>query len=156
MRFDLKQLWLRGEPSDYDLLEITHAFSFDQLSNASELTICNYFKDLECCGKLITLDNNEYITILNKFETSKIMIRKDSFHKYCGYHKFIDDYKLISNKEKDTFAIDLEFNDTVATDISYLLNNEKYHKLSLTSEELIQKFKIIDFLQISFNYDHIK
>lgn len=62
----------------------------------------------------------------------------------------LDDYTV------KTFAIDILFNDKVADDISSLLNEKTQKIIHYNLYELEQKFNVMDFLQITLNYDDIK
>jgi hypothetical protein len=62
----------------------------------------------------------------------------------------LDDYTV------KTFSIDILFNDKVADDISALLNEKERNITHYDLYELEQKFNVMDFLQITLNYDDIK
>ena len=129
----------------------TKEFLYDELSNVSDGKIKQYFIELYDYGKLIE-QNNDVITITNKFNDSKIVINRFDFMKYCGYSNLLTDHNHIN-----TFVIDIIFNDKIAKHISCLINNSPDISLyNYTLEELEQKFALIDFLQININYDAAK
>lgn len=142
--------------------KVTEQFLYEQLSKVSDIEIENYFNDLCSYGKLSSVEQTyKYITITNKFNESKIIVQKDHFRKYCGYQTTLDDYNkltdnLIADLSTDTFSIDIYFEDKVANDISALLNEKQYNVTNYTLKELEQKFNIVDFLQITLNFDSIK
>lgn len=133
------------------MFKITDKFLDNELSLVSDNEIENYFNDLHLYGKLSIIDQKQdYIIITNKFNESKIVIQKELFRKYCGYQTLLDDYTV------KTFAIDILFNDKVANDISALLNEKEQNITHYNLHELEEKFNVMDFLQITLNYDDIK
>ncbi len=138
-------------PGFHLFFKLTEQFLYDELSLVSDNEIENYFNDLHSHGKLSIIEQKyDYITITNKFNDSKIVVQKELFCKYCGYQTILDDYTV------ETFAIDILFNDKVADDISTLLNEKEQKITHYNLHELEQKFNVIDFLQITLNYDDIK
>ena len=135
-------------PGFHSFFKITEKFLYDELSLVSDNEIENYFNDLYSYGKLFIIEQKyDYITITNKFNESKIVMQKELFHKYCGYKELLNDYTV------DTFTIDILFNDKVANDISALLNEKGKNITSYNINELAQIFNVMDFLQITLNYD---
>jgi len=131
--------------------KITDEFLHKELSLVSDDVIENYFNDLYSYGKLtITEHKINYITITNTFNEAKIIVQKELFYKYCSYHKMLEGYKV---KE---FSIDILFNDKVANNISALLNEQSYNTKEYKYYELEQHLNIVDFLEITLNFDDIK
>ena len=131
--------------------KITDEFLYKELSLVSDKEIENYFNDLYSYGTLtITERKIDYITITNTYNEAKIVVQKELFYKYCGYHKMLEDYNV------ETFSIDILFNDKVANNISALLNEQSYDTENYVYYELEQHFNVMDFLQITLNLDDIK
>ena len=159
--YDIKKLTFLMPGFDISF-KMNENFLYEELSKVSDNEINNYFNDLFLCGTLspITQIYDTFI-ITNKFNKSKIIVQKDLFRKYCGYQKILDNYNnlienVTKNKSLDSFSIDIFFEDKVADDISYLLNEKAVDVTNYTLDELEQKFNVFDFLQITINYDNIK
>jgi len=149
-RYDIKKFTFHM-PGFRFAFEVTDEFLYIELRLVSDDVIENYLNDLYSYGKLsITERKINYITITNTFNEAKIIVQKELFYKYCSYHKMLEDYKV---KE---FSIDILFNDKVANNISALLNEQSYNTKEYKYYELEQHFNVIDFLQITLNFDDIK
>ena len=134
--------------------KLNEQFLYDELSNVPDIEIEDYLNNLCSYGNLLPITQiykPNVIIITNKFNESKIIVQKELFSKYCGYSKMLEDYELIK-----TFAIDIFFEDKVADDLSSLLNEKEYTITNYKRDELEQKFNLMDFLQITLNYDSIK
>lgn len=170
--------WNNSDTDSYDIkkftfhmpefgvgFKITDKFLYKEFSLVSDNQIENYFNDLYSYGRLsitehkidyITITNTynkakiDYITLTNIYNEAKIVVQKELFYKYCGYHKMLEDYKV------ETFSIDILFSNKVANNISALLNERSYDIKDYKYYELEQHFNIMNFLEITLNFDDIK
>lgn len=134
-------------------IKATKEFLYNELSKTSDYVIMDYFKELHSYGKLIEQDSDSLtITIVNNVNDAKMIIKKSSFYKYCKYSNLLTNYH-----DLDKITIDIPFNDNIAKYISDLLNvKSSIEYRNYNAEELKQIFILIDFLQISFNYDNVR
>jgi hypothetical protein len=63
---------------------------------------------------------------------------------------------MLEDYNVETFSIDILFNDKVASNISALLNEQSYDTKNYIYYELEQHFNVMDFLEITLNFDDIK